>query len=69
MKIAILSRNPRLYSTKRFVEAGEKLGFIPGDLAQKVDSYLRPLYDALFEMPGFDKADKLIQRTVIDVSP
>ena len=51
------------------VEAGEKLGFIPGDLNQKVDPYLRPLYDALFEMLGFKEASQLIERNVIEVVP
>ena len=51
------------------VEAGEKLGFLPGDLTQKVDPYLRPLYDALFEMLGFEKVEKLIERQVIEIAP
>ena len=51
------------------VEAGEKLGFLPGDLNQKVDPYLRPLYDALFEMLGFKEASQLIERNVIEVVP
>ena len=51
------------------VEAGEKLGFLPGDLSQKVDPYLRPLYDALFEMLGFERVEKLIERNVIEVAP
>jgi len=51
------------------VEAGEKLGFLPGDLAQKVDPYLRPLYDALYEMLGFETVGKLIDRNVIEVAP
>jgi len=51
------------------VEAGERLGFLPGDLAQKVDPYLRPLYDALYEMFGFEKVNKLIERNVIEVAP
>jgi len=55
--------------TRPAVEAGEKLGFLPGDLAQKVDPYLRPLYDALFEMLGFEKVEKLIERNVIEVAP
>lgn len=49
--------------------SGEKLGFLPGDLSQKVDPYLRPLYDALFEMLGFEKVEKLIERNVIEVAP
>jgi len=51
------------------VEAGEKLGFLPGDLSQKVDPYLRPLYDALFEMLGFKETNKLIERNIIEVVP
>jgi len=51
------------------VEAGEKLGFLPGDLSQKVDPYLRPLYDALYEMLGFKEATQLIERSIIEVVP
>ena len=59
----------RLILTRPAVEAGEKLGFLPGDLSQKVDPYLRPVYDALYEMMGFDKVEKLISRHVIEVAP
>lgn len=59
----------RILLTRPAVEAGEKLGFLPGDLAQKVDPYLRPLYDALFEMLGFEKVEKYIERNVIEVAP
>jgi phosphate starvation-inducible PhoH-like protein len=59
----------RILLTRPAVEAGEKLGFLPGDLSQKVDPYLRPLYDALFEMMGFEKVEKLIERGVIEVAP
>ena len=59
----------RLILTRPAVEAGEKLGFLPGDLAQKVDPYLRPVYDALYEMLGFDKVEKLIAKHVIEVAP
>lgn len=59
----------RLILTRPAVEAGEKLGFLPGDLTQKVDPYLRPVYDALYEMLGFDKVEKLIARCVIEVAP
>jgi phosphate starvation-inducible PhoH-like protein len=59
----------RILLTRPAVEAGEKLGFLPGDLSQKVDPYLRPLYDALFEMLGFEKVEKLIERSVIEVAP
>jgi len=51
------------------VEAGERLGFLPGDMTQKVDPYLRPLYDALYEMIGLDRGAKLIERNVIEVAP
>jgi len=59
----------RLILTRPAVEAGEKLGFLPGDLSQKVDPYLRPVYDALYEMLGFDKVEKLVSRHVIEVAP
>ena len=51
------------------VEAGEKLGFLPGDLSQKVDPYLRPLYDALYEMLGIERVTKLIEKEAIEVAP
>ncbi|MBK1648191.1 PhoH family protein [Rhabdochromatium marinum] len=59
----------RLLLVRPAVEAGERLGFLPGDLAQKIDPYLRPLYDALFEMIGFERVSKLIERNVIEVAP
>jgi phosphate starvation-inducible PhoH-like protein len=59
----------RILLVRPAVEAGEKLGFLPGDLAQKVDPYLRPLYDALYEMLGFETVAKLIERNVIEVAP
>ncbi len=59
----------RILLVRPAVEAGEKLGFLPGDLAQKVDPYLRPLYDALFEMLGFETVAKLMERNVIEVAP
>lgn len=59
----------RIVLVRPAVEAGEKLGFLPGDLAQKIDPYLRPMYDALYEMLGFDKVTKLIERQVIEVAP
>lgn len=59
----------RIILVRPAVEAGEKLGFLPGDLAQKVDPYLRPLYDALYEMLGFERVEKLIDRNVIEVAP
>jgi len=59
----------RIVLVRPAVEAGERLGFLPGDLAQKVDPYLRPLYDALYEMLGFDHVTRLIERNVIEVAP
>ena len=59
----------RLVLVRPAVEAGERLGFLPGDLAQKIDPYLRPMYDALYEMMGFERVNKLIERTVIEVAP
>lgn len=59
----------RLVLVRPAVEAGERLGFLPGDLSQKVDPYLRPMYDALYEMLGFEKVDKLIEKNVIEVAP
>lgn len=59
----------RILLTRPAVEAGEKLGFLPGDLSQKIDPYLRPLYDALFEMLGFERVEKLIERNVIEIAP
>ncbi len=59
----------RILLVRPAVEAGEKLGFLPGDLSQKVDPYLRPLYDALYEMMGFERVAKLIERNVIEVAP
>jgi phosphate starvation-inducible PhoH-like protein len=59
----------RLVLVRPAVEAGERLGFLPGDLTQKVDPYLRPLYDALYEMLGFERVGKLIERNVIEIAP
>ncbi len=59
----------RLVLIRPAVEAGERLGFLPGDLSQKIDPYLRPMYDALYEMLGFEKVSKLIERHVIEVTP
>ena len=66
-----LERNEvrRLILTRPAVESGERLGFLPGDIAQKIDPYLRPLYDALYEMLGFEQVAKLIERNVIEVAP
>ena len=59
----------RILLVRPAVEAGERLGFLPGDLSQKIDPYLRPLYDALYEMLGFERVNKLIERNVIEVAP
>ena len=59
----------RIVLVRPAVEAGERLGFLPGDLAQKVDPYLRPLYDALYDLLGFDKAGKLFERQAIELAP
>ncbi len=59
----------RIVLTRPAVEAGERLGFLPGDLAQKVDPYLRPLYDALYDLMGFDRVTKLFERGCIEIAP
>jgi phosphate starvation-inducible PhoH-like protein len=63
------NRVQRLILVRPAVEAGEKLGFLPGDLSQKVDPYLRPLYDALYEMLGVEKVTRMLERNVIEVAP
>ncbi|SFN20347.1 PhoH family protein [Dokdonella immobilis] len=63
------NRAQRLILVRPAVEAGEKLGFLPGDLTQKVDPYLRPLYDALYEMLGIERVTKLVERNVIEIAP
>lgn len=69
--VEALERNQvrRLVLVRPAVEAGERLGFLPGDLVQKVDPYLRPLYDALYEMLGFDHVGRLIERGIIEIAP
>ena len=62
-------RTQRIILVRPAVEAGERLGFLPGDLTQKVDPYLRPLYDALYEMLGFEHVMRLIERNVIEIAP
>jgi len=59
----------RILLVRPAVEAGEKLGFLPGDLAQKIDPYLRPLYDALYEMVGFEAVARMIEKNVIEIAP
>jgi phosphate starvation-inducible protein PhoH and related proteins len=59
----------RVVLVRPAVEAGERLGFLPGDMSQKIDPYLRPMYDALYEMVGFDRVARLIERNVIEVAP
>jgi phosphate starvation-inducible PhoH-like protein len=65
----VSERVQRIVLVRPAVEAGEKLGFLPGDLSQKVDPYLRPLYDALYEMLGFERVARLIERSTIEVAP
>jgi len=71
MAVAELMRNnfTRIILTRPAVEAGERLGFLPGDLAEKVNPYLRPLYDALHDMVDFDRARKMVERGTIEVAP
>jgi phosphate starvation-inducible PhoH-like protein len=64
-----LEKVRRIILVRPAVEAGERLGFLPGDLAQKVDPYLRPIYDALYEMMGFERVAKLIERQIIEIAP
>ena len=59
----------RIILTRPAIEAGERLGFLPGDLVQKVDPYLRPLYDALFDLFGFEKTQRLIEKQIIEIAP
>jgi phosphate starvation-inducible PhoH-like protein len=59
----------RIILTRPAVEAGERLGFLPGDLTQKVDPYLRPLYDALYDLLGFDRTQKMFEKQVIEIAP
>ena len=56
-------------SSRPAVEAGEKLGFLPGDMKEKVDPYLRPLYDAMYQMIGFEKSERLMNREIIEIAP
>lgn len=69
--VDMIERNEieRILLVRPAVEAGEKLGFLPGDLTQKIDPYLRPLYDALYEMLGFDKVGKMLEKQIIEVAP
>lgn len=69
--VDMLERNEieRILLVRPAVEAGGKLGFLPGDLTQKIDPYLRPLYDALYEMLGFDKVGKMLEKQIIEVAP
>ena len=69
--VDMLERNEieRILLVRPAVEAGEKLGFLPGDLTQKIDPYLRPLYDALYEMLGFEKVGKMLEKQIIEVAP
>ena len=65
----VSERVNRIVLVRPAVEAGEKLGFLPGDLIQKIDPYLRPLYDALYEMLGFEKVNRLVEKNLIEVAP
>lgn len=59
----------RILLVRPAVEAGEKLGFLPGDLSQKIDPYLRPLYDALYDLIGYERVEKLIEKSIIEIAP
>lgn len=59
----------RIILTRPAVEAGERLGFLPGDLTQKVDPYLRPLYDALYDLMGYEKVQKAFERNALEIAP
>ncbi|MBF0614772.1 MAG: PhoH family protein [Magnetococcales bacterium] len=65
----IEGRTARIILTRPAVEAGEKLGFLPGDLQEKVDPYLRPLYDALYEMLGYEKVERMLSRNLLEIAP
>ena len=71
MAVDALQRNAvqRIVLTRPAVEAGERLGYLPGDLAQKIDPYLRPLYDALYELMGFEQVQKALERQTIEIAP
>lgn len=69
VRALLTERVKRILLVRPAVEAGERLGFLPGDLSQKVDPYLRPLYDALYEMLGFETVNKYIERHIIEVAP
>ena len=71
MAISALSRREveRIIITRPAVEAGEKLGFLPGDLVEKVSPYLRPIYDALFDLVGFDRAERFLEKGIVEVAP
>ena len=69
MRALLNEQVKRILLVRPAVEAGERLGFLPGDLSQKVDPYLRPLYDALYEMLGFETVNKYIERHIIEVAP
>ena len=71
MAVDALQRNAvqRIVLTRPAVEAGERLGYLPGDLAQKIDPYLRPLYDALYDLMGFDQVQKALERQTIEIAP
>ena len=69
--VALLKKNivRKIILTRPVVEAGENLGFLPGDLKEKVDPYLRPLYDALYDVLGLEQTEKMIERGIIEIAP
>lgn len=69
LKFLMSGKADRIVLTRPAVEAGENLGFLPGDLIQKINPYLRPLYDALFDLQPFEKISKLMEKTIIEVAP
>ena len=69
MQALDLEQVRRIVLVRPAVEAGERLGFLPGDMSQKVDPYLRPIYDALYDMMGFERVARLMERNVIEVAP
>jgi phosphate starvation-inducible PhoH-like protein len=69
VEFLMAERVRRIVLVRPAVEAGERLGFLPGDMAQKVDPYLRPMYDALYEMMGYDRVSRFIERNAIEVAP
>lgn len=71
MALALMKENKvsKIILTRPAVEAGEKLGYLPGTIAEKVDPYLRPLYDALYDMVGYDKTAYMLEKNIIEIAP